>query len=473
MNFQSIWNNIINCAGEEFKTITGLPFTYRIEDNYVIPDRTEYPLAKSNFEKAAAVPNLSGPGQINFISRGPSYVYAILSDKRITGREIHRTAFFTDNNELSNSSNGNSLKEQLVNGINKYVKVHGDGIVLSGSEILDITRLTNKSRSIVPSDYCYNRYNKGLKTFEGPFLFEYVDINQYRILGENYKYTGNIIHKPKFGSEYIVGQWNDGYKKMYQESDFGSRNRETLKYKGVVLALLHEGNKTVVYTSRYLTQDIQQVKMIFKDVAFRNPEVTINPAYIKNPADTYFSKCDFENNVDIDFIRSSIVKYYISRESKENSIELSALYDETRKIEEYAYEHNLEGTEKTILAKARVNQGVFRERLLRKYSKCCLCGADNDELLIASHIKPWSDSNPSEKVDVNNGLLLCPNHDHLFDKGFISFDDDGHILISPQLSSNNRVFMNVNNDMFLDMTVETKEYMRFHREMNKSRLMQG
>ncbi len=83
MDFQSIWLNIINCEGQTFKTVRGLPFKYRVEDNYLIPDRTNYPLAKSEFKKAAAIPNLQGPGQINDLVRGPSYVFAILSDKRI------------------------------------------------------------------------------------------------------------------------------------------------------------------------------------------------------------------------------------------------------------------------------------------------------------------------------------------------------------------------------------------------------
>ena len=83
MDFQKIWLNIINCQGQEFKTIRGLPFKYRVEDNYVIPDRTEYPLAKSEFKKAASLQNLQGPGQINDLVRGPSYIYAILSDERI------------------------------------------------------------------------------------------------------------------------------------------------------------------------------------------------------------------------------------------------------------------------------------------------------------------------------------------------------------------------------------------------------
>ena len=57
--------------------------------------------------------------------------------------------------------------------------------------------------------------------------------------------------------------------------------------------------------------------------------------------------------------------------------------------------------------------------MLKKYhSKCCLCGVDDDALLVASHIKPWAKSDEHEKLDLDNGLLLCPNHDKLFDLAF-------------------------------------------------------
>jgi hypothetical protein len=54
-----------------------------------------------------------------------------------------------------------------------------------------------------------------------------------------------------------------------------------------------------------------------------------------------------------------------------------------------------------------------------------------DRHLIASHCKPWRDSPNEERLDGENGLLLTPTIDHLFDRGFISFEDDGDLLVSP------------------------------------------
>ena len=55
-----------------------------------------------------------------------------------------------------------------------------------------------------------------------------------------------------------------------------------------------------------------------------------------------------------------------------------------------------------------------------------------EAVLIASHIKPWKDSDENERLDIDNGLLLCPNHDKAFDRGYISFDDNGLIITTIQ-----------------------------------------
>ena len=65
---------------------------------------------------------------------------------------------------------------------------------------------------------------------------------------------------------------------------------------------------------------------------------------------------------------------------------------------------------------------------------CRVTGVTNIKHLRASHIKPWSASSDHEKVDGYNGLLLSPHVDHLFDRGFISFEDSGDMLISKTLS---------------------------------------
>ena len=85
--FSEIWERIKEHAGETFRTKTGLGFTYRVEGEYVIPDRTGYPLHRGNFEKAYEMVPIDGPGVINNTVRGPAYVWAILHDRRISKGE--------------------------------------------------------------------------------------------------------------------------------------------------------------------------------------------------------------------------------------------------------------------------------------------------------------------------------------------------------------------------------------------------
>jgi len=91
-------------------------------------------------------------------------------------------------------------------------------------------------------------------------------------------------------------------------------------------------------------------------------------------------------------------------------------------------------TEKEQVIKARRGQGVFRSRVESIEDGCRITGLTLKEHLRASHIKPWRDSTNVERLDGNNGLLLAPHVDHLFDKGFLSFDGEGKVLISHRLN---------------------------------------
>jgi putative restriction endonuclease len=88
-------------------------------------------------------------------------------------------------------------------------------------------------------------------------------------------------------------------------------------------------------------------------------------------------------------------------------------------------------TEKSALILARRGQGLFKQRVRQVEVKCRITGVDRVEHLRASHCKPWRDSTDSERLDGENGLLLTPTIDHLFDRGFISFETGGRLLVSP------------------------------------------
>lgn len=88
-------------------------------------------------------------------------------------------------------------------------------------------------------------------------------------------------------------------------------------------------------------------------------------------------------------------------------------------------------TDRQSLIVARRGQGLFKERVMRIESGCRITNVSNPTHLIASHCKPWRDSTNQERLDGENGLLLTPSIDHLFDRGFISFEDKGRLIISP------------------------------------------
>ncbi|MBH8609427.1 HNH endonuclease [Thermoactinomyces sp. CICC 10521] len=123
----------------------------------------------------------------------------------------------------------------------------------------------------------------------------------------------------------------------------------------------------------------------------------------------------------------------------------------------------IEETEKKQLLKVRIGHGEFKKRLKELDCSCKICGLKEEALLIASHIKPWSQSSSKERLDVFNGFLLCPSHDALFDKGYISFDDDGKILISKLLNVESYKLLNINTETKINILKGHKRYLHWHR----------
>lgn len=175
----------------------------------------------------------------------------------------------------------------------------------------------------------------------------------------------------------------------------------------------------------------------------------------------HFSNCEYKETPKshstgyvraIKYLREFMIyKKYILSES-----------EEIKYIEEIT--SNLDNTEKERLVKTRIGQGVFRAKLINREGKCEICGLKIEELLIASHCKPWCKSNDNERIDEDNGLLLCPNHDALFDKGFITFDDDGKIRISSLIPREDYDILNIKNDKKIILSSNRIKYMSWHRK---------
>ena len=126
-----------------------------------------------------------------------------------------------------------------------------------------------------------------------------------------------------------------------------------------------------------------------------------------------------------------------------------------------------EEEKKKNIRQARDGQGKYREQLLEQCHFCPVTMISDERLLIASHIKPWAASNDTEKTDPYNGYMLSPMIDKLFDRGFITFTDSRHIVLSEFISPYTWKQIGLKNDTFykgLPMDDKRIEYLKFHHE---------
>jgi putative restriction endonuclease len=132
-------------------------------------------------------------------------------------------------------------------------------------------------------------------------------------------------------------------------------------------------------------------------------------------------------------------------------------------------------TERVALVQARRGQGLFRDNVRSIEHACRITRVERMEHLIASHIQPWRDSSNEERLDGENGLLLTPTVDHLFDKGFISFEDTGQLIVSPVADPLSLKRMGIDRNSRANVGAFSqgqRRYLDFHRE-NVLRMARG
>ena len=132
-------------------------------------------------------------------------------------------------------------------------------------------------------------------------------------------------------------------------------------------------------------------------------------------------------------IQDSLGLFLINLAKADNIDVISCVDLDVEEIEEQeaidgVNDTDIEETEKEQVIKARKGQGKFRKNVEKVETKCRVTSVVEKNMLIASHIKPWRKSNNVERLDGNNGLLLSPHIDKLFDQGWISFSDLGDLM---------------------------------------------
>ena len=151
--------------------------------------------------------------------------------------------------------------------------------------------------------------------------------------------------------------------------------------------------------------------------------------------------------------RNDIVKYESSAEKEQTSI--------------ITNNENLSDKKKENLIQARVGQGEYRRKLIEDCQFCPFTYINDERLLIASHIKPWVASNDNEKIDYKNGFALTPTYDRLFDQGYITFQEDKTVIVSPWISPMNQKRLDIYTGKSipkLQLDDKRNKYLVYHRE---------
>ena len=142
--------------------------------------------------------------------------------------------------------------------------------------------------------------------------------------------------------------------------------------------------------------------------------------------------------------------------------------DESGYIETIKNDAGIPETERKAIIQSRVGQGLFRKILLEKYhGRCIITGIDHPKLLVASHIKPWAVSSNTERLSVDNGLLLSATYDRLFDSGLITFDKHGKIFLSSFIGGENIKRLGLSPNMHFDLSTsnDMNIYLEYHNDI--------
>ena len=237
----------------------------------------------------------------------------------------------------------------------------------------------------------------------------------------------------------------NGYE--YEKTFFLNNYFEDLKH-------LYDESKKVYYAkevrSTTVTTGGNRVPSLIQICEFFNYVVDTNGkvAFIKE-------QFDKEDGLDLE------QETFSKEELEKAQIQESKIIKEIENLEE---KYGVDGTVAVgaIVRNSNV-QKMFRNNLIAEYGcKCMICGIENLELLVASHIKPAIDCNVHEKINNNNGLLLCANHDKLFDRYLITFKSDtGKIEISNKLNQKDQEKLGINESIKLDKKIMNEERAKF------------
>lgn len=164
----------------------------------------------------------------------------------------------------------------------------------------------------------------------------------------------------------------------------------------------------------------------------------------------------------------NLVRANFQKDSDDLKVDAVGLAEwEAHQIAEIQNSQDIPDTDRMAVVLAKRGQGKFKENVLKRERRCRITLVDRIEHLRASHCKPWRDATNAERLDGENGLLLTPSMDHLFDRGFISFRDNGDVLVSPVAHKPSLARMGLPTDTRINVGTFTsmqRKYLDFHRD---------
>jgi 5-methylcytosine-specific restriction protein A len=160
--------------------------------------------------------------------------------------------------------------------------------------------------------------------------------------------------------------------------------------------------------------------------------------FVKFIGEVEFFDADYFETHDTSGATRLGIKFFFKRKGTYVPIQ-PTLFNSTTIVSDPLVEYEIKlpnETERKGLVTSRVGQGAYRKRIIHRWEyQCAVTGFDKLNLLIASHIVPWADSNDNERLDVHNGILLSPTYDALFDRHLITFENNGKIILSNSIET--------------------------------------
>lgn len=180
-----------------------------------------------------------------------------------------------------------------------------------------------------------------------------------------------------------------------------------------------------------------------------------------------FFDCDFESTHDTNGQQRRAIKFFLKRKDAVVSYELDKINFAAEPSVEYLRSII---TERSSLVLSRVGQGAYRKSIINRWeNRCAVTGFSDSRILIASHIHPWKDSNDDERLDVNNGILLSPTYDALFDQHLITFDNNGKIVLASNLKDSEYKKIGVSGDEHITFKHDNMVYLKKHQAVFSSK----